>query len=103
MEYALRKLTCGSGGQGGDVEVALAPSQSQSPTPSEEKQPPPSGQTFLFQGHPVGEAHAEAESPGRLSWGSSEVWVGRSRGGNSKVPALWLLELTPLPTPPNPQ
>lgn len=53
LEYALRKLTCGSGGQGGDVEVALAPSQSQSPTPSEEKQPPPSGQTFLFQGHPV--------------------------------------------------
>lgn len=53
LEYALRKLTCGSGGQGGDVEVTLAPSQSQSPTPSEEKQPPPSGQTFLFQGHPV--------------------------------------------------
>lgn len=53
LEYALRKLTCGSGGQGGDVEVTLSPSQSQSPTPSEEKQPPPSGQTFLFQGHPV--------------------------------------------------
>ncbi|XP_073653045.1 tumor necrosis factor receptor type 1-associated DEATH domain protein [Tursiops truncatus] len=57
LEDALRNLTCGSGGQGGDVEGAPAPSQSLAPSPSEEKPPPPppppSGQTFLFHGQPV--------------------------------------------------
>ncbi|XP_017504691.1 tumor necrosis factor receptor type 1-associated DEATH domain protein isoform X2 [Manis javanica] len=45
LEDAFQSLTCSSGSQGGDVEVAPAP------TPSEK--PPSSGQTFLFQGQPV--------------------------------------------------
>nr|KAF6412066.1 TNFRSF1A associated via death domain [Rousettus aegyptiacus] len=54
LEAALRNLTCGSGGQVGDVEVAPTPSNSLAPSPSEEKPlPPPSGPTFLFQGQPV--------------------------------------------------
>ncbi|XP_006203738.1 tumor necrosis factor receptor type 1-associated DEATH domain protein [Vicugna pacos] len=52
LEDALRNLTCGSGGQGGETEGAPAPSQSLAPSPTEEK-PLPSGQTFLFQGQPV--------------------------------------------------
>ncbi|XP_047649585.1 tumor necrosis factor receptor type 1-associated DEATH domain protein isoform X3 [Phacochoerus africanus] len=48
LEDALRNLTCGSGGQGGDVEGAPATS-----TAEEKLPPPPSGQTFLFQGQPV--------------------------------------------------
>ncbi|KAL2762300.1 tumor necrosis factor receptor type 1-associated DEATH domain protein [Daubentonia madagascariensis] len=52
LEDALRNLTCGSGGQDGDAEVAQGPSQSRVPSLSE-KPPPPSGQTFLFQGQPV--------------------------------------------------
>ncbi|XP_069312501.1 tumor necrosis factor receptor type 1-associated DEATH domain protein [Eulemur rufifrons] len=52
LEDELRNLTCGSGGQGGDVEAAEGPSQSQVPSLSE-KPLPPSGQTFLFQGQPV--------------------------------------------------
>ncbi|XP_012516046.1 PREDICTED: tumor necrosis factor receptor type 1-associated DEATH domain protein [Propithecus coquereli] len=52
LEDAFRNLTCGSGGQSGDVEVAQGPSQS--PVPSLSEKPlPPSGQTFLFQGQPV--------------------------------------------------
>ncbi|ELK14480.1 tumor necrosis factor receptor type 1-associated DEATH domain protein [Pteropus alecto] len=54
LEAALRNLTCGPGGQGGDVEVAPTPSNSLAPSLSEEKPlPPPPGQTFLFQGQPV--------------------------------------------------
>ncbi|XP_008065007.1 tumor necrosis factor receptor type 1-associated DEATH domain protein isoform X2 [Carlito syrichta] len=53
LENALRNLTCGSGGQGGDVEVAPVPSQSLVPSLPEEKPPPQSGQTFLFQGQPI--------------------------------------------------
>ncbi|XP_029780852.1 tumor necrosis factor receptor type 1-associated DEATH domain protein isoform X2 [Suricata suricatta] len=54
LEDALRNLTCGSGGQGSDVEVARAPSRSLEDSLSEEKPlPPPSGQTFLFQGQPI--------------------------------------------------
>lgn len=56
LENVLRNLTCGSGVQGGDVEVAPAPSRPLAPSPSQEKPPPPpppSGQTFLFQGQPV--------------------------------------------------
>ncbi|XP_062967239.1 tumor necrosis factor receptor type 1-associated DEATH domain protein isoform X1 [Cynocephalus volans] len=52
LEDALQNLTCGSGGQGGDVEVAPAPLQSLVSSPSEKPQPP-SGHTFLFQGQPV--------------------------------------------------
>ncbi|XP_070356295.1 tumor necrosis factor receptor type 1-associated DEATH domain protein isoform X2 [Equus asinus] len=55
LENVLRNLTCGSGVQGGNVEVAPAPSRPLAPSPSQEKPPPPppSGQTFLFQGQPV--------------------------------------------------
>lgn len=54
LENALRNLSCDSGRQGGDAEVAAAPSQSLTPSLSEEKRlPPPAGQTFLFQGQPV--------------------------------------------------
>ncbi|GAB5582358.1 tumor necrosis factor receptor type 1-associated DEATH domain protein isoform X2 [Prionailurus iriomotensis] len=54
LEDALRNLTCGSGGQGSDVEVAPVPSQSLDASLSDEKPPPPpSGQTFLFQGQPI--------------------------------------------------
>ncbi|ELW56783.1 tumor necrosis factor receptor type 1-associated DEATH domain protein isoform X2 [Tupaia chinensis] len=53
LEHALRDLTCGSGGQGDDVEVTSIAPQSLVPSPSEEKPAPPSGQTFLFQGLPV--------------------------------------------------
>ncbi|XP_034880918.1 tumor necrosis factor receptor type 1-associated DEATH domain protein isoform X2 [Mirounga leonina] len=55
LEDALRNLTCGSGSQGGDMEVVPAPSQSLATSLSEEKPPPPppSGQTFLFQGQPI--------------------------------------------------
>lgn len=54
LENALRNLSCDSGRQGGDVEVAATPSQSLTPSLSEEKRlPPPAGQTFLFQGQPV--------------------------------------------------
>uniref|UniRef100_A0A8C4FFG1 Tumor necrosis factor receptor type 1-associated DEATH domain protein n=1 Tax=Catagonus wagneri TaxID=51154 RepID=A0A8C4FFG1_9CETA len=48
LEDALRNLTCGSGGQGGDMEGAPAISTSEEKLP-----PPPSGQTFLFRGQPV--------------------------------------------------
>lgn len=54
LEDALQNLTCGSGGQGGNVEVAPVPLQSLASPPSVEKpSPPPSGQTFLFQGQPI--------------------------------------------------
>lgn len=56
LEDALRNLTCGSGDQGSDVEVAPAPSQSLDASLSEKPPPPPpppSGQTFLFQGQPI--------------------------------------------------
>ncbi|XP_076988803.1 tumor necrosis factor receptor type 1-associated DEATH domain protein isoform X2 [Tamandua tetradactyla] len=58
LENALRGLSCGPGGQSGDVEVPPAPSQSPVLSPStasyrSEKPPPSPGQTFLFQGHPV--------------------------------------------------
>lgn len=80
MEDALRNLTCGSGSQGGDMEVVPAPSQSLATSLSEEKPPPPppSGQTFLFQGQPIGEAHAEARRGPREEWslGRSRVWAG---------------------------
>ncbi|XP_006878963.1 PREDICTED: tumor necrosis factor receptor type 1-associated DEATH domain protein [Elephantulus edwardii] len=49
LEHALRNLTCGPGGQGaGGLKVTPAPVKSQAP--SGEKPPPPSDQTFLFQG-----------------------------------------------------
>ncbi|XP_023065901.1 tumor necrosis factor receptor type 1-associated DEATH domain protein isoform X2 [Piliocolobus tephrosceles] len=51
LEDALRNLKCGSGTQGGDGEVTLAPSQAPVPSLSEVKPPP--AQTFLFQGQPV--------------------------------------------------
>ncbi|XP_037671961.1 tumor necrosis factor receptor type 1-associated DEATH domain protein [Choloepus didactylus] len=58
LEDAFRGLTCGPGGQGGDVEVPPAPSPSlvpsQPPASSRSEKPSPSsGQTFLFQGQPV--------------------------------------------------
>ncbi|KAM5262394.1 tumor necrosis factor receptor type 1-associated DEATH domain protein [Ctenodactylus gundi] len=52
LEASLRSLSCGSTGRGGDTDVTGA-SQSLAPSPSKEKPPPPSGQTFLFQGQPV--------------------------------------------------
>lgn len=56
LEDALRSLTFGSGGQGGNVELAPAPMQSLAPSSSEKPPPPPpppSGQTFMFQGQPI--------------------------------------------------
>nr|XP_002711696.1 tumor necrosis factor receptor type 1-associated DEATH domain protein isoform X2 [Oryctolagus cuniculus]XP_008255656.1 tumor necrosis factor receptor type 1-associated DEATH domain protein isoform X2 [Oryctolagus cuniculus]XP_008255657.1 tumor necrosis factor receptor type 1-associated DEATH domain protein isoform X2 [Oryctolagus cuniculus] len=54
LEDALRNLTCSPEGQGGGVEVVLAPSQPLVPSPSEEKPSPPAPvHTFLFQGQPV--------------------------------------------------
>ncbi|XP_059007766.1 tumor necrosis factor receptor type 1-associated DEATH domain protein isoform X1 [Mustela lutreola] len=57
LEEALRNLTCGSGSQGGNMEVVPAPSQSLTTSLSEEKPPaplpPPPVQTFLFQGQPI--------------------------------------------------
>ncbi|KAM7058477.1 tumor necrosis factor receptor type 1-associated DEATH domain protein isoform 1-T1 [Molossus nigricans] len=54
LEDALRNLTCGSGGQCGNVEVSPGSSQSQAISLLEKKSPPPPfGQTFLFQGQPV--------------------------------------------------
>lgn len=78
MENALRNLTCGSGGQCGNVEVSPGSSQSQAPSPLGKKPPPPPfGQTFLFQGQPVGEARLE-----RLKEGHREIagweWKGNS-------------------------
>nr|XP_008507841.1 PREDICTED: tumor necrosis factor receptor type 1-associated DEATH domain protein [Equus przewalskii] len=79
LENVLRNLTCGSGVQGGDVEVAPAPSRPLAPSPSQEKPPPPppSGQTFLFQGQPVGEALAERKGQGHRE---DEVWGGARSG-----------------------
>lgn len=54
LEDALRNLTCGSGGQCGNVEVSPGSSQSQAPSPLEKKPPPPPfDQTFRFQGQLV--------------------------------------------------
>lgn len=55
LEDAFQNLTCGSGGQGGNGVVAPAPLQSLAPATSEKPPslPPPSGQTFLFQGQPI--------------------------------------------------
>ncbi|KAM6224725.1 tumor necrosis factor receptor type 1-associated DEATH domain protein [Rhynchocyon petersi] len=52
LEHALRNLTCAPGDQGGeDGKVAPASLKSQIPAASLEKaSPPPSDQTFLFQG-----------------------------------------------------
>lgn len=103
MEDALRNLTCGSGGQGGDVEGAPAPSQSLAPSPSEEKPPPPpppppSGQTFLFHGQPVGETPGEKQ---RQHPREDGVWGGvRSARDSRGAEMEGCPELTPLPTPP---
>lgn len=76
MEDALRNLTCASGSQGGDMEVVSAPSQSLATSLSEEKPPPPppAGQTFLFQGQPIGEARAESRGRvlGKMEFGEDQ-------------------------------
>nr|KAF6286509.1 TNFRSF1A associated via death domain [Myotis myotis] len=78
LEDALRNLTFGSGGQGGNVEVAPAPMQSLAPSSSEKPPPPPpppSGQTFMFQGQPIGEAPLERQRQGHLEMAGRE-WKG---------------------------
>lgn len=89
MEDALRNLTCGSAaGQGRDVQGTPAPSQSLAPSPPEEKPPPPPpGQTFLFQGQPIGETPGERE---RQDPQEDEAWGGArsgrgSHGGDGRV------------------
>ena len=65
-----------------------APLQSLAPSPPEEKPPPPPpGQTFLFQGQPIGETPGERERQDPQedeAWGGARSGPG-SRGGNGRV------------------
>lgn len=72
------------------MEVASVPLQSLTSFPSVEKlPPPPSGQTFLFQGQPIGEASLEMQ----------RQYSGKLAGMQGYQSAPPTPQLTLLPTP----